>query len=205
MKRKRRRKCVQCARLYHPDPRNAYHQRYCPEPSCQAASRAHSRQRWLRKPENRDYHRGKQQVERVRAWRKAHPGYWRKGRALQDVCSLQNADSKCITLDLDSTVTDEVSAEVQPLQDGCSSQHADGQAIDQDLGSSAPAKTTPLQDVCLAQVPLFVGLVSKLTGALPDDMGTIIANLDALGRTLLGKGPGFTSQGGQYGAQACFM
>jgi hypothetical protein len=43
----------------------------------------------LRKPTNRDYFRGAANVERVRAWRAAHPGYWQRtgqqtGEALQE-------------------------------------------------------------------------------------------------------------------------
>jgi len=32
----------------------------------------------LRKPANRDYFRDPQTAKRVREWRKAHPGYWKK-------------------------------------------------------------------------------------------------------------------------------
>jgi hypothetical protein len=37
MARGRRRKC--CRKLFHPDPRNLRHQRYCSEPSCRSADR----------------------------------------------------------------------------------------------------------------------------------------------------------------------
>jgi hypothetical protein len=84
-----RRKCQYCRKLFHPDPRNRHHQRYCSAPACRAASKAASQARWLAAPENRDYFRGPMNVARVRTWRSRHPGYWRKGRraktALQDV------------------------------------------------------------------------------------------------------------------------
>jgi hypothetical protein len=88
-----RRKCKCCRKLFHPDPRNRRHQRYCSAPACRGASKAASQARWLAAPENRDYFRGPLNVARVRAWRSHHPGYWRKkrptGTALQDVITEQ--------------------------------------------------------------------------------------------------------------------
>jgi hypothetical protein len=90
----RRRKCKCCHKLFRPDPRNRYHQRYCAAPSCRAASKAASQARWLAAPENRDYFRGPVNVARVRAWRARNPGYWRKRRvALQDLSLEQAIDS----------------------------------------------------------------------------------------------------------------
>ena len=73
-----KRKCKHCQTFFAPDPRSARRQRYCSQPACRQASKAASQRRWLRKPANRDYFRGPTQVERVRQWRKAHPGYWRR-------------------------------------------------------------------------------------------------------------------------------
>jgi hypothetical protein len=74
--------------LFTPDARNATRQRYCSKPACRKHSKADSRRRWLQKPENRDYFRGAEHVERVKRWRAAHPGYWRRSKrgqvALQD-------------------------------------------------------------------------------------------------------------------------
>ena len=42
------------------------------------------KRRWLRKTPNRDIFRGPTNVQRVKEWRKAHPGYWRKKSALQN-------------------------------------------------------------------------------------------------------------------------
>ena len=78
MKRHRRRKCRHCRELFLPDPRNLRHQHYCSKPACRRASKAASQQRWLRKAENRDDFRGPANVQRVRAWRGAHPGYWQR-------------------------------------------------------------------------------------------------------------------------------
>jgi hypothetical protein len=74
--------------LFTPDARNATRQRYCSKPVCRKHSKADSQRRWLQKPENRDYFRGAEHVQRVQRWRAAHPGYWRRTQrspvALQD-------------------------------------------------------------------------------------------------------------------------
>jgi len=63
---------------------------------CRKASKRASQARWLNKPENRDYFCGSDHVRRVQAWRKDHPGYWRKKkrqkmkRPLQDIVALQD-------------------------------------------------------------------------------------------------------------------
>ena len=85
----RTRKCQQCKTVFVPDPRCVKRQRYCSTPECRQASKAASQQRWRQKPANRDSFTGPTQVERVRAWRQAHPGSWRRQRfkpphALQD-------------------------------------------------------------------------------------------------------------------------
>jgi hypothetical protein len=72
------RKCKHCKAFFVPDPRCVTRQRYCSQPECRKASKAASHQRWLDKPANRDYFKGPTHVERVRAWRQVHPGYWRR-------------------------------------------------------------------------------------------------------------------------------
>jgi hypothetical protein len=88
MRQHRQRKCRHCGDLFHPDPRNRHHQRYCSKPACRKASKTASQHRWLTKPQNRDYFRGAANVERVRAWRAAHPGYWHRPGA-QSTSALQ--------------------------------------------------------------------------------------------------------------------
>jgi len=95
MKHCRRRKCRCCQELFHPDPRNQYHQHYCTKPACRKASKAASQRRWLSKSQNQDYFCGPANVERVQAWRAAHPGYSRHSRkTLQDDCMAQPIDNK---------------------------------------------------------------------------------------------------------------
>ena len=99
MKRRRKRKCLNCQALFHPDPRNVRHQKYCSESKCRKASKAASQHRWLAKDSNKNYFRGYENVQRVQAWRLTHPGYWRSrgllaGSALQDDSLVQVIESK---------------------------------------------------------------------------------------------------------------
>ena len=61
----RLRRCAHGGQPFTPDARNAHHQRYCPAPACRLASKCASQNKWLAKPENRDYHRGPAAVVRV--------------------------------------------------------------------------------------------------------------------------------------------
>ena len=58
MTKQRQRKSLNCGQLYHPDPRNLRHQRYCSSPAGHKASKAASQARWLSKRQNRNYFRG---------------------------------------------------------------------------------------------------------------------------------------------------
>jgi hypothetical protein len=96
---KRKKKCRHCKRLFIPDHRNSDRQRYCSKEECRKASKTASQKKWWNKPENRDYFRGPLQVERVREWRKKHPGYSLKKRpdkraALQDALTRQPVENK---------------------------------------------------------------------------------------------------------------
>ena len=84
MTRTRRRKCPCCAELFIADARNRGRQKYCSKAACQRAGKAARQRRWLAKPENQNYFRGALHVARVRAWRQAHPGYWRQSRPISE-------------------------------------------------------------------------------------------------------------------------
>ncbi len=111
MKKKKRRRCLGCQKLYYPHPRTRSLQRYCSEPECRAASKKASQRRWLQKPENRDYFRGPQHVSRVQAWREEHPDYGQKGsisgQSLQETIMGQPVDhsGESSTLALQETIT----------------------------------------------------------------------------------------------------
>jgi hypothetical protein len=97
----RKRKCKHCQTFFDPDPRGARRQCYCSTPACRQASKAASQRRWLQKPGNRDYFTGPTQVERVRQWRRAHPGSWRRRGAralhtLQDDLTLQGTQTQSL-------------------------------------------------------------------------------------------------------------
>ena len=58
MTKRRRRKCLNCRRLFRPDPRTLRHQRYRSANPCGKASKAASQTRWLPKSQNRNYLQG---------------------------------------------------------------------------------------------------------------------------------------------------
>ncbi len=78
------RKCCHCHEYFTPDARHRERQRYCVAPVCRRASKGASQARWLRRPENRAYFRGPENVKRVQAWRAANPGYGKRRRGEQD-------------------------------------------------------------------------------------------------------------------------
>jgi len=84
---------LHCAQLYKPDPRNRWHQKYCSAAACQEVSHIASQRHWRRSKKGRDYFQGPANLDRVRKWRKIHPGYWKKRRkkplALRDVLFVQ--------------------------------------------------------------------------------------------------------------------
>ena len=102
MKCSARRKCQHCKEFYLPDRRNLRHQRYCSEAACRKQSKAESQRRWVQKPDNQNYFCGPQNSQRVKEWRKCHPGYWRKKKSvpqepLQDLCTTQVAQNQGVT------------------------------------------------------------------------------------------------------------
>ena len=79
------RKCAHCNQFFVPDVRQRERQRHCAGPQCRRASKAASQRRWLLRPENRDYFRGPENVQRVQAWRAANPSRPRRPRRQQEV------------------------------------------------------------------------------------------------------------------------
>jgi len=99
MAKKHRFKCLNCREVHVCDARNRGRQRYCGKPECRKASKAESQRRWACREENKNYFRGSAHVERVRRWRREHPGYWRKKGpvrqdALQETCAEQVVDKE---------------------------------------------------------------------------------------------------------------
>ena len=147
MIKRRRRKCRNCGALFRPDPRNLRHQRYCSRPACRRASKAASQQRWLAKAANRDYFRGPAHVERVRAWRAAHPGYWRQlHSALQDHSLRQAADSERESTSLVRSPLQELS-HAQPLVLMGLIAQLTGAALQEDIAQAARRLQHLAQDI----------------------------------------------------------
>jgi len=133
MIKRRRRKCLNCGALFRPDPRNAHHQRYCSLAQCRRASKAASQQRWLAKEANRDYFRGPEHAARVRAWRAAHPGYWRlASTALQEDSSSQAIESQPKTTPLADLALQDL-CRAQPLVLYGLIAHLTGTALQEDI------------------------------------------------------------------------
>lgn len=72
------RSCAHCGRQFVVDPRVGKRHRFCSRPECVRASRRTAQQKWLRKNGGNSYFAGKENLEKVRAWRKHHPQYWKR-------------------------------------------------------------------------------------------------------------------------------
>jgi hypothetical protein len=94
------RECVHCKELFDPNARNRWHQRFCAKPECRNVRNTESHRRWLSQPSNRDHFRGSANVERVRQWRKANPGYWKRAKkpegTLQDLVPSQPIEPQSV-------------------------------------------------------------------------------------------------------------
>lgn len=196
-------KCANCDQLFRPDSRNAWHQRYCGASACRAASKAASQRRWLGKPENRDYFRGPEQVERVREWRKAHPGYSQRTKASTAPNAPATAAAPTAPARGDAptapTVPSAASAPavpavpaapvVAPLQDVVPIQVFDAQrqsGLKVGAESSAPRA---LQELLQQQPVVLIGLLAHLSAStLQDDIALAGQRLLQLGQDVLGCG-----------------
>lgn len=181
-------KCLHCNEIHHPDPRNRRRQRYCSAPDCRRAAKADSQRRWLERPGNENYFRGADNCERVRQWREAHPGYWRRMVpkafvALQDL-SIGQGDGQ--------VVDNEVNCPAKPcvaLQD-LSTGQGDGQVVENE-GNAPSEPFVALQDIWRSQDALIVGLISMVSGvALQDDIALTIKSVLDRGEDILRMMPG---------------
>ena len=97
MEKTQKKKCRHCRQLFVPDHRNREKQDYCEKAPCRKASKVASQKKWLSKPENKDYFRGPDNIERVQQWRKNNLEYWKRtnrSTALQDHLALQPTENK---------------------------------------------------------------------------------------------------------------
>ena len=97
MKKIQKKKCCHCRCLFVPDHRNRKKQTYCKKDPCRKASKKASQRKWLSKPENKDYFRNPDNVERVQKWREDTPEYWKRSKrsiTLQELLTLQDTENK---------------------------------------------------------------------------------------------------------------
>jgi hypothetical protein len=135
-------KCLHCKEEQKSEPRNRGRQRYCSKEACRRASKAASQRRWLSRPENAGYFRGKENCERVKRWREAHPKYWQRkkkpggGDALQETCASQDAEDKRVVASGLSRALQEVCQPQPALFVGLISVLT-GNALQDDIAASA--------------------------------------------------------------------
>ena len=163
------RKCWHCETWFKPQRRNAWHQRFCVASECQAASKRHSQRKWCRS--NPSYFRGPNEVQRVQAWRRKHPGYSNRESqgtgpeppsALQDVLLAQPVDEKLVAV-----LRDRLSTEI----------------------------SRPLQDVVVAQQHLLLGLTAMISGeALQEDIVRVLTVCYERGQRIGGMVPWMPQQ-----------
>ena len=170
MKRIKERQCQCCTDLFFPDYRSAQRQEYCAKSECRKASKVASQQKWLLN--NPNYFKGPEHVIRVREWRRDNPGRSRSkksGAVLQDICNQIHLDKQDVTPHL------------LPVP------------------QAFPPPKPVLQDFCLTQHPVFVGLIAYFTGCvLQEDIALVTRRLEQLGHDVQGSK---TTPGGSHDAQ----
>ena len=118
---------------------------------------------------NPNYFKGSIHVDRVRDWRLANPGQSRR----------------------------KTSGAV--LQDDCNLKTPVEQVVESNLPSVPQAPASVLQDFCLMQHPVIVGLIAHFTGlVLQDDIAEIARRLEQLGQDVIGSN---LTAGGRYELQ----
>ncbi len=155
-------KCLHCSEITLFDVRNRGRQQYCSQVECRRVSKAASQRRWLQKPENQDYFRGRENVERVRRWRAGNPGYG-KGRRRKR------------------------SSVREPLQDSCPMEAIDNKEVTQSVAAPVP---DALQEISSMQSTLLVGLIAMLTGdTLQEDIVEKVRSFSTRGQDILRMWP----------------
>ena len=130
------RKCCHCKQFFVPDARHRKRQRYCAAPVCRHASKGASQTRWLQRPENRDYFRGAENVQRVQAWRAANPGCGKRSRPrpepLQEMMNLQVDPEQEVAAQDEQVALQETWRAQPPLLVGLIA-HLTGTALQEDM------------------------------------------------------------------------
>ncbi len=85
MKKRKRKRCPWCQKVFIPNPRLKERQRSCGEPECNREQKRSSQRQWKVK-EKEAY------VQNQRDWRKNNPDYWREYRASHSEYTIRNRD-----------------------------------------------------------------------------------------------------------------
>ena len=157
------RKCLCCEAFFLPDHRNRDHRRYCSAVDCRLASKATSQAAWLAKPQNTDYFRSPVHVQRVQAWRLAHPAY--------------------------SAAKPGKPPAPKALQDGLIVQAHDFiEETAKRTEMPEPACEGALQDLLDASTPVLAGLIAHLFDlTLQDDIAITTRRLVQMGHDLIDR------------------
>jgi len=172
-------KCRNCSDLFIPDHRNDKRQKYCAKPECRRESKAVSQRRWLAKKGNQDYFKGSENVLRVQEWRKAHPGYWRRGKANSEPAVLNASTQKRMQKQPDNKSS--------PGQETALQDPLTGLPVINHKDSATLANgRIALQDSLMAQHYVLTGIIALLTGsALQDDIARSTQALQQSGCDIL--------------------
>jgi len=158
----KKRKCLHCKRLFTPDAKNHRTQRYCRKEECRKASKAASQKKWLSKEENKNYFRGRTNVERVQRWREANPGYRKRISRKKPEIRKKGKDA---------------------LQELFDSKIRSSKEIEKFFNNFA------LQDLLKLQVLVIVGLISVLVDStLQDPIATAVELYHTRGQDILRMG-----------------
>ena len=133
-------KCLLCGAFFVADARNTRHQKYCSAPACRKESKAASHRAWLAKSDNQNYFHGAENVARVKSWREAPPGYWRRPKGQRGEATTGPAEPVA-------------------LQDVCPTQPIEITSEPQDLLQPA------LQEVWLGQPAVVIGFIAHFMGS----------------------------------------
>ena len=157
------RKCACCGEFFIADHRNRGRQRYCSAATCRLASKTASQAIWLAKPQNTDYFRSPVHVQRVQAWRLAHPAY--------------------------SAAKPGKPPAPQALQDGLIVQAHDFiEETAKRTEMPEPACEGALQDLMNASTPVLAGLIAHLFDlTLQEDIASTTRRLVQMGHDLIDR------------------
>ena len=178
--------CPHCKKTFTPDRRNRHHQVYCSASPCKAASKKASQAKWLTK--NPDYHSGSVASDRVKAWRKANPGYC-KGKA-RAVPQPGNASHEAVAeRPTETPVITPLPDPVVPQKRSCN--RREGEEI------------TPLQDLLRSQPIVLIGIIAHIWDTLlQEDIASILTRLIQLGQDIQGGQHEYDEAGAEARAAA---